>query len=119
MQVTVSRSSTSSGSSDEDLKHAREKSASPKKEVAVVAKKGCKPAAKKASVPPPQGESEDPPSLKAKRATKWAPNEAKVAAPEARAPPNKAPKKAKEPTPQVVAMATIDEVEGEKEEVAE
>lgn len=58
----------------------------------VVAKKRRKPAAKKVSMPPHQGESEDPPTPKAKRAPRRA---TEVAAPKAKAPPKSAPKKSK------------------------
>lgn len=62
-------SSTSSGSSNVDPKHAKRKSNFIEKEV-VVGKKGCKLAAKTAPMPPPQGEDVDPLASKAKRATK-------------------------------------------------
>lgn len=61
-------------------------SASLEKEVVVVAKKVCKLAAKKAPVPLLQGNSEDPPPPKAKRALKGAPKEAKVSAAKAKVP---------------------------------
>lgn len=57
-QVTVFGSFTSSVV---DPEHVREKSASPEKEVVVVAKKGSMPAAEKVLMPPLQSKSEDPP----------------------------------------------------------